>query len=509
MSMLYTYLYNPVKLKFPVSLDGYGSGGYFGGYLSSYFDYTNDNNIIFDVPVIPALDLQTVVINEEQWGYMSYFSGDYTKYFEFWDIDFTPYIGRLGTISTTDGTFRGFIGSANKFYLLEYEYEMFGQGVTRINLGGATQLYNIYEDMAFFENFYGKISSEYHIENAEYFLSQSLTIKNTKFYGYDSDGNPAKSNIFTGVNNGPKIYMGSNKNDVVSTVQNKKITYKENCHFNGLEFQSHNDAVSPAVPYANYLETQNNNLFSDCKLKDYRIEDGTIARIEPALFNTVFKNSIIDQKIASITTCPTMGLRADSNRLAYVARCGNGFNNSASGDIIATCPQCGMIVNSSMVTTLDFNQTFSYENLTIVKRDEEFYGDYHHVFPDGLYPAILSYSYPSTNNSKSFTYIKSLLVVDFDRLFGIWGGTNPANAIIKIDKLAIQNCIDYEACLEPYKDYVEIGELIIIPPDEKIFRDKDNGDYTIVHPLLLEKQIGAGSDIKSGGVSIARIFGGI
>ena len=78
--------------------------------------------------------------------------------------------------------------------------------------------------------------------------------------------------------------------------------------------------------------------------------------------------------------------------------------------------------------------------------------------------------------------IDTMLAVDFNKILDDVSLSVPGR--VRIGKLAVQNVNDLNL------DYIEVGELVVIPNGEQVFADKENGDFTIVHPTLIENKIG-------------------
>ena len=87
--------------------------------------------------------------------------------------------------------------------------------------------------------------------------------------------------------------------------------------------------------------------------------------------------------------------------------------------------------------------------------------------------------------SPSTHFAKTAVITGYSNstMFSGPAGTEDLVGMLHIERLAVQGVTEIP-------QQISYDELIILDDDERVYRDRENFDFTIVHPLLIEKRIG-------------------
>ena len=301
-----------------------------------------------------------------------------------------------------------------------------------------------------------------HVRHGEYEVVEqdSGVVSNKQYIGYDINKQKARIDIVSGKSTCPVIYLGNKQDILTGSGCDAQWTYGSNFAIDTLHLIANSSYYCPLAPYVTaeriYLSYIMENLgpantgtqdpFSD------KAKLGTIWIKSNGRISTThdFAEFRADIAVTVITDSTLDAVPICDKHIEWTNDIGIHFNFGSSDDI-------------------GFYR-------------KEFIGVYNANAVDGY---AGSYGFFVTGfDSDAFARIDDCILVDFDSIvYSPVGSLGNGYKPINIGRLVLQG-------MEFDGEYIEYDELIIIPEGEKIFKDRDNGDFTVIHPLLLQKGIG-------------------
>lgn len=272
--------------------------------------------------------------------------------------------------------------------------------------------------------------------------------------GLDRNMQPGKCELLkTLCQNIPIIYLG-NKETLSTVANDRQIKLGPVSSMDGVSIETHNATAPAIVPPASGRNQSLNNI----KMKEYSTNAYPVANQYTTIGTLIVESQAaalgfsFDRLSASELCCITpRGLNL-----------GSGHNTIVSDLLCITTPS-GTV---SYAFSIGSGATdVRLGNVVCVSHST---------------PSLSRLFYSPGTGATTLT--ANTMLIDG---YGTYGPAGRTVGSVFVDKLAIR-----ESFLPELNDEVKCNRLIVIPDNEKIFLDKANFNFTIIHPVLLREGIG-------------------